>query len=267
MANNSNLSKRAALRQAQEMEERNKRNKRVMMVGLGLAALVVVVVLAIVIVQAVGNRTSVAENQLTPTGATESNGILMSDKAPTEDKPHLIIWEDFQCPSCANAHATLGPIVEQLVADDSITTEIRTATFLDRGREDGPSFRTAVAAAAAKEVGKYDDFHRVIFGFQDTGYTDQVLRNDVPEAAGITGDALTRYTELYNSRSFKDWVDTSAQRFADDGVDATPAYVVSGQRLDLGTVEPTADGLLSAINAAWEEGGKKIDEKPEPYQG
>ena len=35
MANNSNLSKRAALRQQQEMEERNKRTKRIMMFGLG----------------------------------------------------------------------------------------------------------------------------------------------------------------------------------------------------------------------------------------
>ncbi|MBB1484376.1 thioredoxin domain-containing protein [Tessaracoccus sp. MC1865] len=266
MANNSNLSKRAALRQAQEMDERNKRNKRIMGFGFGLAALVVVVVLAIVIVQAIGNRTSVAEEQLTPPAATEGYGIPLEGNAPSADKPHLVLWEDYQCPACASFHATLGPIVDQLVADGSITTEIRTAHFLDQAREDGPSSRTAVAAAAAAEVGAFEDFHRVAFDFQDTGYTDQVLRNDIPQAAGITGEDLTRYVELYNSRSFQEWVDNADQKFLDDAVDATPAYVVSGQRLDLGSIEPTTEGFLRAVTAAWEEGGKEIDVKPEPYQ-
>ncbi|HHT13126.1 MAG TPA: thioredoxin domain-containing protein, partial [Propionibacterium sp.] len=137
MANNSNLSKRAALRQAQEAEERSKRTKRIMVFGAALAALVVVAVLAIVIVQAVGNRTSVAEEQLTPPNATEGYGIPLDGKTPTEDKPHLIVWEDFQCPACANVEAMFGPAIAELVANGDITTEIRTASFMDRGREDG----------------------------------------------------------------------------------------------------------------------------------
>lgn len=272
MANNSNLSKRAALRQQQEMEERNKRTKRIMMFGLGLAALVVVVVLAIVIVQAVGNRTSIAEDQLTPPNATENYGILIDGNEPTEDKPHLIVWEDFQCPACAAREAAFGPIIEQLVADGDITAEIRTAKFMDDTREDGPSFRAAVAAAAADEVGHYKEFHRIAFENQNTGYTDQVLRGDIAEAAGITGEDLTRFQELYNSRAFKDFVDNANDKFNEDEIDATPAYVVSGKRLQFVDannqvlIQPTAQDLIRAITEAWEAGDKQIDTKPEPYQ-
>ena len=45
MANNSNLSKRVALRQQQELEARRKRNARMLGVGLGVLALVVVVLI------------------------------------------------------------------------------------------------------------------------------------------------------------------------------------------------------------------------------
>lgn len=272
MANNSNLSKRAALRQAQEMEERNKRTKRIMMFGLGLAALVVVVVLAIVIVQAVGNRTSVAEDQLTPPNATEKHGILIDGVEPTEDKPHLIVWEDFQCPACAAREAMFGPVLEQLVADGEITAEIRAAHFMDRGREDGPSLRAAIAAAAADEVGHYKEFHRIAFEHQNTGYTDQVLRNDVPEAAGITGEDLTRFQELYNTRSFQEFATDANDLFNSDGISATPAYIVSGKRLqftdgqDRVLIQPTADDFLRAITEAWEAGGNQIEDTPEPYQ-
>lgn len=266
MANNSNLSKRAALRQAQEADERAKRNKRIMGFGAALAALVVVVVLAIVIVQAVGNRTTLAEEQLTPPNGTEKYGILLQGETPTEDKPHLIVWEDFQCPACANVEAIFGPLMGELVADGSITVETRSATFLDRGRDDGPSHRAAIAAAASDEVGHYEVFHRLLFENQSSGYSDQALRNDIPAAAGITGEDLDRYLELYGSRAYNDFVVAANEMFATDGIQATPAYIVSGMRLDMAMVEPTADGLLTAVTEAWEAGGKMIEDTPEPYQ-
>lgn len=266
MANNSNLSKRAALRQAQEAEDRAKRNKRIMGFGLGLAALIVVVVLAIVIFQAVSNRTTVAEEQLTPPNATEKHGILLQGQAPSEDKPHLIVWEDFQCPACANVESIFAPVMSQLVADGSITVETRTATFMDRGREDGPSHRAAVAAAASDEIGHYEQFHRVMFEHQNTGYTDQALRNDIPAAAGITGDDLKRYQQLYNTRAYNDFTAEAAKLFDADGIQATPAYIVAGKRLDMGAVDPSPEGFLQAITEAWEAGGKQIEDTPEPYQ-
>ena len=121
MANNSSLSKRAALRQQQEMEERNKRTRRILAVGAGLVAVTVVAVLAIVIMQALAKRAPVTAEQLTPPNATEASGILLSGKAPQGGTPHLVVWEDFQCPACASREASYGPVIEQLVADGTIS--------------------------------------------------------------------------------------------------------------------------------------------------
>ena len=67
MSNNSSLSKRAALRQQQELEERNKKTKRIVGAGVGLLALTAVVVLVIVIIQAISAPANkpVATDQLT----------------------------------------------------------------------------------------------------------------------------------------------------------------------------------------------------------
>ena len=88
MSNNSSLSKRAALRQQQELEERNKKTKRIVGAGVGLLALTAVVVLVIVIIQAISAPANkpVATDQLTPPNATEKHGILLFGKEPARDE-------------------------------------------------------------------------------------------------------------------------------------------------------------------------------------
>ena len=99
MANNSNLSKRVALRQQQELEARRKRNARMLGVGLGVLALVVVVVIAVVIANAIGSKAPAAE-QLTPPNATEGHGIAIKSKntQPAGDVPNVVVYEDYQAP-------------------------------------------------------------------------------------------------------------------------------------------------------------------------
>lgn len=270
MANNSSLSKRAALRQQQEMEERTKRTRRILTVGAGLAALIVVAVLAIVIMQALAKQAPVATEQLTPPNATASTGIALAGKQPQEGTPHLVVWEDFQCPACAARKESYGPVIEQLVADGSITTEIRTAFFLDAGLRNDSSKRAALAAAAADEVGAFDAFHRVVYANhpaqEGTGFTDQQLRVDFPALAGIAGDDLTRYQELYDTRAFNDFTDAANQKFNDDQIGATPTFLVSGQVLEFYDqeaqtvlIQPTAESLLGAINEAFEAGGQQLE--------
>ncbi len=117
MANNSSLSKRAALRQQQEQHERGQRNKRILFAGFGLALVVGIVIVGIVVFQSVTAGRGVTQAQLTPPNSTSEHGILFDGKQPSADKPHLVIWEDFQCPACKAREAAYGSITEQLVAD------------------------------------------------------------------------------------------------------------------------------------------------------
>ncbi|MFT3889488.1 MAG: thioredoxin domain-containing protein [Arachnia sp.] len=273
MSNNSSLSKRAALRQQQELEERNKKTKRIVGAGLGLLVVTAVVVLAIVIVQAITAPTSkpVATDQLTPAHATANAGILLDGKEPSADKPHLIVYQDYQCPWCAMYETAFGTSVEQLVKDGRITAEFRTVHFLDGDVQDGPSRRAAVAAAAADEVGFFWQYQQTIFANHKesaTAYPARQLRDDFAKEAGITGDALTKFQDLFDTRSYNDFTAKAQAKFDEEGLTGTPAYLVSGQQIHLidGQGQPviatTPDALYQMIAAAWEAGGKEIEKKP-----
>ena len=251
MANNSSLSRRAALRQQQEQEERAAKNRRILGFGLGAVALAVVVILVVVVAQTIGKRQQAASEQLTPPNATAEYGILADAKKPVDGTPHVVIYQDFQCPACASYEQSFGPIISSLVDKGDITAEFRTARFLDNNSGNDSSVRAALAAAAADEVGHYDAYHKAIFdAFAGNGYTEQQLRVEFPETAGITGEDLTRFQLLYDGKAFQDFVDGVANSMQADGVTGTPTYLVDGTKVEF--TDTTEESVLTVITDAYQ---------------
>ncbi len=266
MANNSNLSKRAALRQQQEQEDRRKRAQRMMWVGLGVVGVIVVVIVAIVLSQVFKSR--VTAEQINPPNATDGKGIRINSVGtqPVEGAPHVVVYEDYQCPGCASYETTYGPAFTQLVDEGKITMEVRTATFLNEvnkqsGMNKESSTRAARAAAAADVVGKYREYHEVVYKNQPkhegTGYTDQQLRVDFPAQAGITGDALTQFQTLYDTGAMNTFTDAAAKAMYENGVSETPTYTVEGKKIVFADkdskqvlIEPNAESVLKGIETA-----------------
>ena len=244
MTNNSNLSKRAALRKQQELEVRRKRKARMLGVGLGVLSLVVVATIVVVLVNAIGNKIpeidSTAE-QLTPPNATEGHGIAIKSKntQPSSDVPNVVVYEDSQCPICKDYETQYGNAMLQLIDEGKITLEVRTAYFIDDKFQQTPnkksSERAALAAAAADAVGKYREYHQVVYENQPAnegeGYTDQQLRVDFAAKAGITGDDLTTFQKLYDTKAYAEFARQSYQALGEAGITGTPAYVVNGKKI------------------------------------
>ena len=243
MTNNSNLSKRAALRKQQELEVRRKRKARMLGVGLGVLSLVVVATIVVVLVNAIGNKIpeidSTAE-QLTPPNATEGHGIAIKSKntQPASDVPNVVVYEDYQCPACKLYEAQYGNAFQQLIDEGKITLEIRTAYFLNDANKTvnkNSSERAALAAATADAVGKYREYHKVVYDNQPAqegdGYTDQQLRVDFAAKAGITGDDLTTFQKLYDTKAYAEFARQSYQALGEAGITGTPAYVVNGKKI------------------------------------
>ncbi|MCC2592584.1 DsbA family protein [Tessaracoccus sp. OS52] len=259
MANNSGLSKRAALKQQQELEERRKRNSRILGFSLGGIGLVVVVIVAIVIFQTIGQSGSRSENQIAPPNATEGYGIelVSQDAEPAADAPHVVLYEDFQCPACKAREEAYGPAFNQLIDQGEITLEIRFATFLEINHGNDASTRAAQAAAAADSVGKFREYHSYVYsqqGVNTAGYSDQQLRVDFPAAVGIEGEDLTKFQELYDTEAFADFVENSNEMFNTEGIGSTPTYLVGDKRLEFFDttteeilIQPTPDDVLRAI--------------------
>jgi len=255
MANNSNLSRRAALKRQQELEARRKRNTRMLGIGLGVLSLVVVAVIVIVVANAMNSKTPAAE-QLTPPNATAEYGISIKSKntQPAGDVPHVVVYEDYQCPACKGYETQYGSAFLQLIDEGKITLEIRTAYFLDNHlpQSNKSSERAALAAAAADAVGKYREYHQVVYENQPqegVGYTDQQLRVDFAAKAGITGADLTAFQKEYDDKAYADFAKKSFQSMADNKVESTPTYRVNGKDLKLNGSQADPQSLLVAIQA------------------
>lgn len=260
MANNSGLSKRAALRQQQEMAERQARQRKLLGIVLGAIALVVVGVLAVVVWQTVARNNVAVGEQQTPPNATSGGGIAFKGTGtPGEGVPHVTIYEDYQCPTCAVYEEHYGNAVDELVNSGKITVEFVTANFMEDKIGNDSSTRPAIAAAAADAVGKFREYQKVAFSHQSpsgAGYTDQQLRVDFPAQAGITGEDLVTFQKLYDERAFADFVKKADEAFTASGFGGTPTYAVKGKKLEFSNqaqevlIQPTADDLLRAINEA-----------------
>lgn len=263
MANHrSGHSKRAALKQQQELEDRRRRNSRILGFGLAGVGIVVLVILALVIVQTVGQGRETAAGQQTPPNATAGHGIekVSRDVAPAADAPHVIVYEDFQCPACADREAVFGPAFASLIDSGDITFEVRYATFMEDNLGNGSSTNAARAAAAADAVGKFREFHTHVYSqLSETGagFTKQQLRVDFPAAVGITGDDLAKFQELYDSQAFAQFVEDSHAGFKASGITGTPTFLVGDVALqfyDEDTrevlIQPTPEDLLRAITEA-----------------
>ena len=263
MANNSNLSRRAALRKQQELEARRKRNTRMIGIGLGVLVLVIAGIFGYAIWNTMSDKSpdkAPAAEQLTPPNATEGHGIAIKSKntQPASDVPNVVVYEDSQCPICKDYETQYGSAMLQLIDEGKITLEVRTAYFLDDQIEQTPnkksSQRAAMAAAAADAVGKYREYHKVIYENQPregVGYTDQQLRVDFAAKAGITGDDLATFQKLYDTKAYADFAKKSHEAMGKAGIGGTPTYVVNGKKINLRNLSSNdPQTVLTAIQSA-----------------
>jgi protein-disulfide isomerase len=247
--------KAAAARAAAEAEQR-KRDTRVRLIG--GAAILVVVALIIGLGVWGSKQNSAANSSATgtvsdakvPTGvnaATDSNAWAVPYKA-TSGKPTLAIWEDFQCPSCAQFEESFGASVQKLADDGKVTLLYRPTTFLDSrfvstSPNPNSSHKAAMAWGCAIDAGKLKEFHTVVFANQPAtegdGYTDAQI-TQFAQTAGITGDALTTFEKCVTDKTYDQWVTNSYTAFGEEGVPGTPTAYLDGKEVPAATLQDMA---------------------------
>lgn len=196
------------------------------------------------------NTTALSSGPQTPPNVnSDGSGIVANPGKAKAGVPTLVMYEDYQCPPCGQAATLLGPAIKALGDKGEIRVEYRTMTFLDRGQANGPSKRAAIAAACADTQGALQSYHAALFANQASKYPDATLRNILPKDAGLTGRKLTAFQNCYDKQLTAGFVDAVYQKAGQAGVNSTPTYLVNGKQLNLQTVQPTEDGLRTAITA------------------
>jgi protein-disulfide isomerase/uncharacterized membrane protein YphA (DoxX/SURF4 family) len=179
----------------------------------------------------------------TPSGATIADGVVVGEAtAPVT----LDVYEDPQCPVCAQFEEQVGPTITGWVDTGRVKVRYHVISFLDRASTTKYSSRAANAlyasAAAGPEV--FARYHRLLFAEQpaegSAGLTDDQLVELAEQAgAGSAAAAIRAHT-------YADHVARATEQSSKDGVTGTPAVFVNGTPLE----QPTKEAVTAAVEAA-----------------
>ena len=239
--------KAAAARAAAESSER--RRETAMRVGIAVAVLVIVVGIIGAALYTTRSKDTAPVDAALPTGVSAPQ---YGAGVGTVAAPVLDVYEDFQCPACAQAEAALGPTITSLVAAGKVKVNYHPMNFLDRNLGNDSSTRATAAFGCAVDAGKTAEYHGVLFANhpepEGTGYTDEQLKAFAVDA-GISGDALTTFDSCYTAQTYAGWptlVDTAA---SERGVTGTPTFFLNDTELEAGDMA-SVEAFTAKIEAA-----------------
>jgi protein-disulfide isomerase len=202
-------------------------------------AIVLVAVLVLAVV-GVGLAVTMAQRQTAdkerPAGVTSAGGGISVGPAKA---PVLDLYEDYQCVTCKQFEASIGPIVEQLVAQGKLRVVYHPLSFLDSNLDNTSSGQAAAAGGCAQDQGVYVKFHDTVFAHQPSTTGQGYAIADIMafgREAGVKD--LDAYESCVNHQTYHDWV-TQAQARA-DAIPVTEALTIflDGKAIDLSGLTP-----------------------------
>lgn len=223
------------------------------------AVVIAIVVLALggiigAVIAGVAQKKSYNEGQITPPNATAEGIIMHSGKSGS---PTLVVYHDYRCPVCKQVEDMLAPSIKQLEKSGDITIENRTLNIIDINTKMTSSMDASAAAAAADVVGKYEEYHDVLYKHQPaeetTGFSKEDLRDTFAKEAGITGEDLTKFQSIVDKGLTQEFSQKMAETGAANGHTSTPQYYVNGKLLDtvklVNNGHPTAESVKKYIES------------------
>lgn len=170
--------------------------------------------------------------------------IVSSDqtKGNKKSKIELIEYSDFQCPACSYYHPYLKQIVEEF------SGQIRFAYRHFPLSQHQNAELAAKAAEAAGKQNKFWEMHDLLFENQSMWSASNKAGDIFAALAASLNLDVNKFNADINSQEIKDKVANDLQSGLSIGVNATPTFILNGQKLDPNGLNPQA--LREQINAA-----------------
>ncbi len=230
--------------------------------GSGANRIVVATVVVVVAIIAVVGGVVWSQNQkeaatgtstAVPAGASMGKGypafanVTAATGAPTVD-----LYEDFQCPICAQFEAALGSTFQGLAQEGKLKLNYHVLNFLDDNTGAENSTPAANGAFCAARIDKFKEFHNAVFASQvaeGKDVTDAEL-GAWATTAGITGDALATWQKCVADGTYPAYVNSvNEAAFKIPKFQGTPTVVIDGTTVDLNSIK-TPELLTQAIENA-----------------
>lgn len=236
----------AAAARAQAQAAERARERKVRLIGGVVVLAVLGAMFSVVVISGKNNGPKTSATAALPAGVTKDTyGVKVGSAwtaANADSIPKLQIWEDFQCPACGQFEKASGTALAALIEAGKVRVEYRPTIFLDENLKQenlqagnpNSSLLSTMALGCAVDAGKAAEFHNQVFAAQPAvegeGFTLETL-NKFAEASGITGSALTTFTQCVTDKKYEGWVNNSYDLFSKEGVSSTPTGILNGKEL------------------------------------
>lgn len=214
----------AALIKEQESKERR---RKLLIVGSIVGVLAVVVAVGFWVQSQRDTSGNAAKD--VPAHTTDTYGVLLGDDSAAHK---VTIFEDFQCPVCADFEKAIGDQVEQGIQDGKIQVEYRMVAFLDQASTTNYSSRALNAAASVLDTTSpdtFNDYRRLLFENQPAEGSAGLTDDKLIELAGQAGADPSAITQMVKDNTFHQWVINATDQMSKDGVNGTPTVWIDGK--------------------------------------
>ncbi|GIF19055.1 protein-disulfide isomerase [Actinoplanes tereljensis] len=238
---------RSAAKRIVEQQKAAERRRRVT-IWTSVAVVGVLVIAGLIGFGVLSKKDSTDASKLTtPTVAVDDGTAFAVGTGPVT----VDLYEDFMCPICHEFETQAGDTITTLIADKKITARYHPVAILDRA-SNGTNYstRSAGAAAAAAEGGKFIEYHKVLYDNQpeeNSDGLDNAKLIELGKSVGL-GDA---FATAVNDKTYDTWAGKVTDTFSSRGYTGTPTIVVAGKQLQgsNGSI-PTAEQFSAAVTAA-----------------
>jgi len=247
--------KRSARERMQEeralQEAKTKRIRKFGIIGTVLAVLVVAVVVG-VLVQNSRTSTYSAATQ-SPAGTTQAGNLVIPVGA-TNAPSTITVYEDPRCPACGEYEKDFHTTVNQMLAQGKIAIQYHVVSFIDRHDNGSGSKNGANALACAQNVGKFHDYHDVLYANQPDETVDTWADKSklIALAKQVPGLDSPAFESCVNGNTFGAWVTAVETGFDKSGYSSTPTILLNGTpaypTYNGANITPTS--LVSWVDAA-----------------
>ncbi len=131
--------------------------------AIGIAALVFVAVIAAIVIGAMTSNSGSGGRGAFPKGATALGAPIVVNPDAPASAPVLDIYEDPQCPACAQMDKVYGGVIADLAKTNKAKVVVHTMTFLDTNLKNDSSVRAAMGAYCAADQGKFLDYTSAVY--------------------------------------------------------------------------------------------------------
>jgi protein-disulfide isomerase len=144
----------------------------------------------------------------------------------------LQVWEDLQCPICAQYDLNVEPVlVQKYVTPGTLRIIHHDIAILGRGGADDESKLAAAGATCAQNEGRYWDYVHWVYANQDGENAGAFMRDSLASIAESAGVDRATFLACIDAQATVQTVADTTTQALNQGINQTPTMNLNGKQL------------------------------------